>query len=284
MKNFLKKLICFTLIISSFMATSCSKKNNDNDKDDVNKDYYYALGYHLITFDRYTRITTDSENKVVVSDTEIMIPNNTEVSLEFNLSDNESFEMSNDNYVSFSEGLILSGFNANNKFHEIDEATFKVKTDLTISAKLNKFKTVGIAVYAIDDLLFQPEVETGKLTSISVMNQNPLHFFTTTSVSPSGFDISNISTNTALSTHATSLENNKFKVYASMAIFVETIDVKINLILSDEESNIYLFENEFDGDFWNKPISIKNLSNKNSNLEEFVLTLGLDINEEYEPL
>lgn len=284
MKNFLKKLICFTLIISSFMATSCSKKNNDNDKDDVNKDYYYALGYHLITFDRYTSITTDSENKVVVSDTEIMIPNNTEVSLEFNLSDNESFEMSNDNYVSFSEGLILSGFNANNKFHEIDEATFKVKTDLTISAKLNKFKTVGIAVYAIDDLLFQPEVETGKLSSISVMNQNPLHFFTTTSVSPSGFDISNISTNTALSTHATSLENNKFKVYASMAIFVETIDVKINLILSDEESNIYLFEHEFEGTFLNTPINIKNLSNKNSNLDEFILTLGFDVTDEYYPI
>ena len=281
MKNFLKKLICFTLIISSLMATSCSKKNNDNDKDDVNKDYYYALGYHLITFDRYTSITTDSENKVVVSDTEIMIPNNTEVSLEFNLSNNNNFALSNENYVSFSDGLVLSGFTVGEKFYEVHETTFKVKSDITISAKLNKFKTVGIAVYAIDNLLFQPEVETGKLSSISVMNQNPLHFFTTTSVSPSGFDISNISTNTALSTHATSLENNKFKVNVSMAIFVETIDVKINLILSDEESNIYLFENEFDGDFWNKPISIKNLSNKNSNLDEFILTLGFDVTDEY---
>ncbi|MBR7172287.1 MAG: hypothetical protein IKD36_00610 [Clostridia bacterium] len=287
MKNFLKRFLCLALIISCFAITSCSNNKDDEDDETESKiEYYSALGYHVVYFDKYTSIVCDDEDKVVISNSKIMVPNNTEISLEFNLSNNENFEMSNENYVSFADGLVLSGFNVDGKFYEISEATFKVKTNVSVSAKLNKFKTVGIAVYAIDDVLFQPEVETGKLTSISVMNQNPLHFFTNTSVSPTGFSLSNLTSNTELSTSVTSLENNKFKVSVSMAIFIETIDVKINLILSDEESNIYLFEHEFDGDFLNTEISIKNLSNKNSNLDEFVLKLGteIDINDEYEPI
>lgn len=285
MKKILKTLLCFILICTSFICVSCSNKNDDNENGEnvANKEYYLNLGYHSVTFDNYVTVSSESENKIVVSSTEIMVPNNSDISLEFNLSKNSSFEFSNGNYVNFSEGLILSGFEVGEKFYEVNNATLKVKEDITISAKLNKFKTVGIAVYAIDNLSTSPEIPSGKMDNISIVNENPLYFYAN-SVSASGFNESNINTNTELSTSVTLLEDNKFSAQIFMAIYEETLAVKINLILSDEESNIYLFEFEYDGAFWNTPITIENLDNKNSNLSSLTLILGNDINNEYERL
>lgn len=277
MKNILKTTLCFILCVICFTFTACSKKSNDDDS--VNEDYYSALGYHKIEFDSYTNIVYDADDKVTISETKIMVPNNAEISLVFNAESNTSFTYNNGTYINFSEGVLLSGFKAEDTTYETTNTTIVVKDDLTVSAEFVNFKSIGVAIY-LSTTNNSPEVPSGKLEYLQIDANNPL-YFKAPEISPDGFNETilnnNNNSNVRLKSKVTLSENNKFKVESIVEYYIEAISATVCLILTDSDSNIYLFTTETVNNIESTKIVFENLSNKNSNLEYLSVKFLIDI-------
>ena len=276
MKNILKTTLCFILCVICFTFTACSKKSNDDNS--VNEEYYSSLGYHKIEFDSYTNIVYDADDKVTISETKIMVPNNAEISLAFNAESNTSFTYNNGTYINFSEGVLLSGFKAEDTTYETTN-TIVVKDDLTVSAEFVNFKSIGAAIY-LSTTNNSPEVPSGKLEYLQIDANNPL-YFKAPEISPDGFNETilnnNNNSNVRLKSKVTLSENNKFKVESIVEYYIEAISATVCLILTDSDSNIYLFTTETVNNIESTKIVFENLSNKNSNLEYLSVKFSIDI-------
>lgn len=283
MRKYFKSILCILMCVIALNLSSCSNKNKDNNEEELlaKIEYYYALGYHKISFDNNVKIAVDEEKHVVLSESIIMAQNNTDISISFNNENNPNFSLSNDNFANFETGLILSGFNVNEIFYEISDATFKIKTDVTISAKFNRFKTIGVAVYNISDDFPTVDIPKGKFDTLSTSIENPL-FFYATELTQSAFSKNNLEANTELESTVTTNNDGTFSVYVHMSIYLETTDVKICLILYDEENNSYFSSFNHTGEFRDTDIEIDGLNNAYSSLKLITLKLGTsDIQDEY---
>lgn len=279
MKRFFSIFLCFLIMSFCPMLSACDN-SNDNTPPTANPEYYLAIGYHKITFDRYSKIIYDNENsdKVEVDDNTIMLPHNSKFKVEFNLDDNTDFELNSSNYVNLSEGKILSGFSTSNKTYEIDN-DLTLKNDINISATFENIKPVGVAIYGEMDT---PENNEAKAIFNGKLSQIPDSDLLLYAYSPTGsyesfvnFEENIISNSTYII--STSKANNSVSIDITFEIFVGTNAVYGYLILKDENNNFYFFNKDFDTDFENQCLTFSNLSNNNSDNLNFSISLCYDL-------
>ena len=110
MKRFFNIFLSLVIIALIIILPACSNNNDDDNNSTANEEYYLALGYHSITFDKYTTIVYNNENndKAVISETKIMLPHNSTFSVSFNTESNTDFQLNNSNYINLLPNPFLS--------------------------------------------------------------------------------------------------------------------------------------------------------------------------------
>ena len=280
MKRFFNIFLSLVIIAVILILPACSNNDDDSSNSTANEEYYSALGYHSITFDKYTNIIYNNENndKAVISETKIMLPHNSTFSVSFNTESNTDFHLNNSNHINFKTGKILSTFTDGSKNYDIHNNSIVLKDDLNISATFENFKTLGVAIFPIaNDLDSAPDL-SGKFSEISTIHSNLLYYYSKDATYESfANDTNQIVSKTSYLTTAIPIQNNKFQLDVCLEIYFDTISVNAYLILKDESNNYYFFEKAFDDDFIDTPLVFDNLSNTYSNIDKITLSLSHDL-------
>ncbi len=282
MKRFFNIFLSFVIIALIMFLPACSDDNNDNDSNsNANEDYYLAIGYHSITFDKYSTIIYENteNNLVVINDNKIMLPHNAKFSISFNLEKNTDFELNNLNIVNFKLGKNLSGFTDGTKIYDIHNNQITLKNNLTISAIFEDFKTLGVAIFPIisDDETSIPTF-SGIFDELDTLDKNLLLFYSKdASYESFATNNSQIIAKTSYTITATLLQNNTFELNICLETYFDTISIDAFLILKDNSNNYFFYHKPFDDDFINTPLLFNNLSNPNSNINKITLYLSFDL-------
>ncbi len=285
MKRFLNIFLSLVIIAFIFTLPACSNTDDDDNSNTANKEYYLALGYHSITLDNYTDIVYGNANndKVTIDESTIMLPHNSKFSITFNLSNNTNFVFNNSNYICFETGKVLSNFTDGTNTYDIYENEITLKTDISISATFENFRTAGIAICPLTDNETQKPDITKKFNTFPT-TPNLLCYYSTDS-SFESFENNNekIVATTVYLTTPIALQNNKFELDICLETYLDTTKVYAYLVLIDENNCFYFFEKEFGTDFMNETLVFDNLSNANSNISKIKLSLSHDLStrEEY---
>ncbi len=272
--NKLKSILCLCLISIIFIVSGCSKNNDTTTEEPTkNKEYYTLLGYHTITIDNYVKITADETVDLVsISKTELMVPNNSKVTISFDLENNKDFSFNNENYINISSGLVLSSFNYDEAI--IDNGSTKtIKKDVSISANLESFKILGIAVFAASSNSPDLSPYSGKFQSPSDFNS--LLYFISEDDTADSFKTDKVSTNTIVKV-SSNTSNNKLEAVADIEVYAETTTAYIYLILKDSSDNYYLYKSDNTLSL-NESLTIDSLSSENSKLNKITIFVSDDI-------
>ena len=282
MKRFLNIFLSFIILCLIIVLPACSNKDNNNSTNSSNEEYYLALGYHSITFDKYSTINYDnSQNNLVnISENKIMLPHNAKFSISFNLEDNPEFELNNSNIINFNTGKILSGFTNDNDNYEINNNSITLKNNLNISAVFDNFKTLGVALFPIteENSTLLPTL-SGKFNSITNIEPDNLLYYYSKDGSYESFENNNNQIVSMATYHTTTnlLQNNTFELDIWIEIYFNTTAVNAYLILEDGANNYYFYQKDFADDFINNSLNFESLSNENSSIEKIKISLTYDI-------
>lgn len=279
MKRFFSIFLCFLIMLFCPTLSACDNSNDDTPPT-ANPEYYLAIGYHKITFDRYSKIIYDNENsdKVEVDKNTIMLPHNSKFKVEFNLENNNNFTLNNSNYINLKDGKILSGFSDGNRTYEIDNS-LTLKNDINISATFENVKPIGIAIYGEMDTPENDnakELFNGKLTQIPD-SDSLLYSYSPTGSYESFVNFEEDIISNATYNMSTLKTNTTYSIDITFEIFVGTNAVYGYLILKDNNDNFYFFNKDFNSDFENQCLTFDNLSNSNSNISSFSISLCYDL-------
>lgn len=272
--NKLKSILCLCLISIVFIVSGCSKNDDTTTEEPIaNKEYYTLSGYHTITIDNYTKITADETVDLVsISKTELMVPNNSKVTVSFDYENNKDFSFNNENYINISSGLVLSDFNFDET--NIDNNSTKtIKKDVSISANLESFKILGVAVFATSSDNPDLSPYSGKLQSTNDFNS--LLYFITEDDSADNFETNEVSTNTIVKV-TSNISNNKLEAVADIEVYAETTTAYIYLIIKDSSDNYFLYKSDNTLSL-NESLTIDSLSSDNSKLNKITIFVSDDI-------
>ena len=273
MKRFFNIFLSFVIIALMIILPACSNNDNDDSNLNANEEYYLALGYHSITFDKYSTIIYDNTNNnlVIIDENKIMLPHNAKFSVSFNYESNPDFKLNNSNYINFNTGKILTGFTNGTKFYNTYNNLLTLKNNLSISATFENFKTLGVAILPVTNK------NVNKLPNLSAAfdtlptsHQDLLYYYSKDASYESFVNDTNQIT-------ASLLHNNKFELDICLETYFDTISVNAYLVLKDESNIYYFFEKPFEEDFINKPLVFDNLSNSISNIDKITLSLSYDL-------
>lgn len=280
MKRFFSIFLCFLIMSFCPMLSACDN-SNDNFEPTANPEYFLAVGYHKITFDRYTKIIYDNKNfdKVEIDDNTIMLPHNAKFKIEFNLENNTDFVLNSSNYVNLKESKILSGFSDSNKVYEVNTNNLILKNDINIFATFNNTKPVGVAIYGKMDT---PENIEDKPLFSGTLDKIPdsdslLYIYSTTGSYESFINFEENIISNATYKISVPTTNNSFSIDVTFEIFVGTTAVYGYLILKDDDNNFYFINKDFDTDFENQCLTFDNLSKNNLNASNFSISLCYDL-------
>lgn len=277
MNKILRILFCCFVVIITFSCISCSDDSNENESaNTLNEEYYSALGYHTIEFDSYLTISCEDENMITINSQKVMVPNNTNITLNFDTENNDNFVKNNKNFINFSEGTILSGFIVNENHIDIENATIKVKENLTISSNIISFEIVGLAYDQIVTATQNNIDCSGKFNSITDA-VSTLKYFYTSSCKISEFNNSKVTSNGTQNLSASQTQDSKFKLDAEIEIYIETIDINLYFILKDSNNNFYLIETDKSKTSLTSPFTLTDLSSQNCKLDQITISLSTDI-------
>lgn len=281
MKRFFNIFLSLVIISLIIILPACSNNDDGDNNSNANEEYYLALGYYSITFDKYSSIIYDNKNndKVMISDSKIMLPHNSKFSIAFNLNNNSDFKFNNSNYINFSTGKILSTFTDGNKFYDIHDNSITLKNNLEITATFENFKVLGVAIFPItaNNETSIPNL-SGSFDMPPTDYKDLLYYYSKDSSYESfANDTSQIVSKTTYKTTTTLLQDNKFELNICLETFLDTLSVQSYLILEDNSNNFYFYQKSFDDDFINTPVVFDNLSNPNSNIHKITLSLSYDL-------
>ncbi len=277
MKKFLNLILCFVVAIIACALTSCSDGSKNNGQNTQNEEYYRAIGYHSITYDKYISIISDKENIVSITTTKCMVKHNSKITITHNETLDDDFVSNNGNFVNFKTGIVLSSFKVNDKTYETNDATITVKNDLEIESNLSNFHTLGVAINAICNRTPEKLDLSHKFDNIETQLENCLYFYAS-DPQIQNFSQDNLIASTSIISSTENIPySDQFNLVVSAEIFTDSSDVFIYLILRDSENKFYLHEIEVGSNFLDKEITISKLSNNNSNLNKIKLTLSHDI-------